>query len=215
LYLLSGIAASLLLSGLIFNGSFGWWYVGFAYGIRHRLVLTVHTSSNLAAILSRYHWQLLDTAFTVGDAEITIRMILISLYVIALILCAWAAARQDLRADRRLLLAIATPWVALFAFLPQMHERYFIWGAAVTALAAGVSLGAIFLHLVITFIACLPMCFMLLSVNKLGDAYAPWVDFCRQSAADDAWVTVFATLILLYLSLTSSPRSPRALENLN
>ena len=204
-----------MITGLVCGGSFGWWYVGFAYGIRHRLVLTVHAPSNLSAIMSRYDWKLLDPVFSTGQFDITLRMILISLYVVSLLICGWSVARHDRRQDRRVLLALATPWIALFAFLPQMHERYFIWGAAISALAVGVSLGATLLHLVVSFIACLPLGFMLYSVNKLGDTYAPTVHFFQQSAADVAWVTVLVTLIFLYLSVTSSPSPARSLEHLN
>jgi hypothetical protein len=57
---------------------------------------------------------------------------------------------QARRRDPRLLLALATPWILFFALLPQMHQRYLVWGAAITALAIGVDISLALLHGVIT-----------------------------------------------------------------
>jgi hypothetical protein len=201
------IGGSILLSGAAFHGTFAWWWVGFAYGVRHRLQLTIRNRENLAAIISRYHWKLLDTAFTVHNFDVTIRMILIAMYVIALVLCAWGAARQDLRNDRRVLIALATPWVALFAFLPQMHERYLIWGAGITAIMVGVSFGATLLHLLAAVLGSLPLCYTLLMINNLGPDYETAVASFLQAEYDAAAATVLLALILLYLSVAPSKRS--------
>ena len=65
-------------------------------------------------------------------------------------LCARGAV-QHLRArDPRVLIAIAAPWLLMFALLGQMHERYLVWGAVVSAVALGVSIRLSIIHFIIS-----------------------------------------------------------------
>jgi hypothetical protein len=57
----------------------------------------------------------------------------------------------------RILAAFAAPWLLSFALLPQMHERYLVYGAVMTAAAAVALRGFVLLHLVLTTIAVLAM----------------------------------------------------------
>jgi hypothetical protein len=91
-----------------------------------------------------------------------------------------------------------------------MHERYLLWGAAITALAAGVSLGTTLLHLVVTFIATLPIVMNLLAFNRLQGQYRSWWEFVSRGCSDSSWLLIFIALLLLYLSLTPGQRRPTA-----
>jgi hypothetical protein len=215
LYVASGIGVTLLIAGLFWGGSFGWWWVGFEYGSHHYMNMTMGPTPNLAAILSDgFSFGLRQELFSITpDIVVTTRSLMITIYIAALVLCAAGIAIQDSRNDRRLLIALATPWVIMFAFLPQMHDRYLVWGAALTALAAAVSLGTTLLHLVVTFLACLPLGCQLINFHRgpirpeIQDAVESWQRFFNGMYPGAAWATVLAALVLLYLSVV--PSGPR------
>jgi hypothetical protein len=71
-------------------------------------------------------------------------------YLITLALCARGAARHLRDRDPRVLIAIAAPWLLMFALLGQMHERYLVWGAVVSAVALGVSIRLSIVHFIIS-----------------------------------------------------------------
>jgi hypothetical protein len=48
------------------------------------------------------------------------------------------------------LIAIAAPWLLMFALLGQMHERYLVWGAVVSAVALGVNIRLSIIHFIIS-----------------------------------------------------------------
>ncbi len=215
-YICGTLAVTLLLAGTCFDGSFGWWSVGLAYGTHHHMALNIGPTDNLAALLAqRGGWNLNDVIFTInwprlalGNTAITIRTFIALIYAAALVLCAIGLARHDARDDRRMLIAIATPWVLMFAFMPQMHERYLVWGAAITALAAAVSVGGALLHLVIAILGSMPIA---ISLCGQGGAAPRWlVRVLHSSCPDAAWAVLLAAGILLYLSLTPSPASARS-----
>lgn len=211
LLLYGAVPTCLLISGVFFGGSFDWWRVGIAYGSRQHLRLFIGMTDNLPALLAiRFRWRLLDPVFSVGGQVVTLRQLLVCMYALLLVLCAVGLARHDARNDRRTLLALGTPWALMFAFLPQMHERYLVWAAAVTALAAGVSLGTTLLHLLVTILACLPMGYVLL--RKTDDSFYGLSSLCENSLPDIGWMVVLLALILLYLSLTPSSRTEHQLR---
>ena len=72
------------------------------------------------------------------------------LYLGALTGCAYSAARQVRDRDPHVLIAITAPWLLMFALLGQMHERYLVWGAVVSAVAFGVSLRLSIIHFIIS-----------------------------------------------------------------
>jgi len=201
------LAIWVLAAGFFLGGSFGWWYVGFEYGTRHHLAMTMGPVENLASICAdHFNWQLTDDALRIhskmlhADWTIPIRAVLVAIYAIMLVLCSMAMAVQDARKSRRVLLALATPWILLFAFMPQMHDRYLVWGAALTALAAGISLGSTLLHFVVTFLAFLPMGFNLIYANRLRPDFSQWQRFFLAACDSCGEVTVLVALMFLCLA---------------
>jgi hypothetical protein len=211
LFVCTSLGASILLAGLIFDGSFGWYRVGFEYGTRHYQAMTMGPALNLAALLaSKLRWQL-ATAIEIGwpiNTSVPVRTLLLLVYGVSLLLCSIGLARHDTRNDRRMLIAFAAPWVLMFAFLAQMHERYLVWGALLTALAAGVSLGTTLLHIVVTFLAFLPIGYHLLVFNRQFDH--PLMPLFQGTWPDASWGTVLVALALLYLAITRSRISARS-----
>jgi hypothetical protein len=149
---ITGCAAFVI--GVFTGGSFAWLRVGFLYGSEHYPYLVISSCYNLPSLLSKLGWSLKDP-FCSGHFgslhfHLTLQWTLRLLYVGALIMCAYGAARQVRDRDPRVLIAITAPWLLMFALLGQMHERYLVWGAVVSAVALGVSLRLSIIHFIIS-----------------------------------------------------------------
>jgi hypothetical protein len=141
--------------GAVDGGSFAWLQIGFVYGSEHYPYLFISSCYNLPSLLSNLGWSLKDPFWSaqVGSLHfaITLQWTLRLLYLGALALCAHGAARHTRDRDPRLLIAIAAPWLLMFALLGQMHERYLMWGAVVSAVALAVNVRLSVLHFIISF----------------------------------------------------------------
>ncbi len=152
---ISGIAGcAVFVIGAFAGGSFAWLQVGFLYGSEHYPYLVISSCYNLPSLLSKLGWSLKDSFCSVHfgslDFHLTLQWTLRLLYLGALTLCAYGAARQVRDRDPRVLIAITAPWLLMFALLGQMHERYLVWGAVVSAVALGVSLRLSIIHFIIS-----------------------------------------------------------------
>jgi len=140
--------------GAFAGGSFAWLRVGFLYGSEHYPYLVISSCYNLPSLLSKLGWSLKDPFGSVHfgslDFGLTLQWTLRLLYLGALTVCAYGAARQVRDRDTRVLIAITAPWLLMFALLGQMHERYLMWGAVVSAVAFGVSLRLSIIHFIIS-----------------------------------------------------------------
>jgi hypothetical protein len=140
--------------GAFVGGSFAWLRVGFLYGSEHFPYLVISSCYNLPSLLSKLGWSLKDPFWSVHfgslDFYLTLQWTLRLLYLGALAVCAYGAARQVRDRDPRVLIAITAPWLLMFALLGQMHERYLVWGAVVSAVALGVSLRLSIIHFIIS-----------------------------------------------------------------
>jgi hypothetical protein len=152
---ISGIAGcAAFVIGALAGGSFAWLRVGFLYGSEHYPYLVISSCYNLPSLLSKLGWSLKDPFWSVHfgplDFGLTLQWTLRLLYLGALTVCAYGAARQVRDRDPRVLIAITAPWLLMFALLGQMHERYLVWGAVVSAVAFGVSLRLSIIHFIIS-----------------------------------------------------------------
>jgi len=152
---ISGIAGcAAFVIGIFAGGSFAWLRVGFLYGSEHYPYLVISSCYNLPSLLSKLGWSLKDPFWSahIGslDFRVTLQWTLRLLYLGALAVCAYGAARQVRDRDPRVLIAITAPWLLMFALLGQMHERYLVWGAVVSAVALGVSLRLSIIHFIIS-----------------------------------------------------------------
>ncbi|HMH05710.1 MAG TPA: hypothetical protein VK579_03425 [Terriglobales bacterium] len=152
---ISGIAGcAAFVIGAFAGGSFAWLRVGFLYGSEHYPYLVISSCYNLPSLLSKLGWSLKDPFGSVHfgslDFGLTLQWTLRLLYLGALTVCAYGAARQVRDRDPRVLIAMTAPWLLMFALLGQMHERYLMWGAVVSAVAFGVSLRLSIIHFIIS-----------------------------------------------------------------
>lgn len=212
-------AAGLWLSVPLFGGDMSWYEVGFAYGSRHYNILHMGDTPNLASLLTeRYRWENWNGpdqpmftveadswwawVFPVGPLET--RRFLTALYGASMLLCSLGAAIQSRRRDARILVALAAPWVLCFALLPQMHERYLVFAAGISAVLAGLGVGMTLLHLLITVLAAAPM----LPANFWPEL----TRYLRPAYPGTGWLLLLVAGMLLYLSL--SPRRRNVVEDL-
>jgi len=148
------VACAVFLVGAFDGGSFAWFQIGFVYGSEHYPYLFISSCYHLPLLLSNLGWSLKDvfwsTQFGSLHFAITLQWTLRLLYLSTLALCARGAARHMRNRDPRLLIAIAMPWLLMFALLGQMHERYLVWGAVVSAVALGVSIRLSMIHFIIS-----------------------------------------------------------------
>ncbi len=148
------IACAGFLIGALDGGSFAWLQVGFLYGSEHYPYLFISSCYNLPWLLSNVGWSLKDPFWSLNlgslHFDLTLQWTLRLLYLGALAVCAYGAARHTRDRDPRVLIAIAAPWLLMFALLGQMQERYLLWGAVVSAVALGVSVRLSMIHFIIS-----------------------------------------------------------------
>ncbi len=140
--------------GAFTSGTFAWLEIGFLYGTKHYPYLFISSCYNLASLLAAAGWSLQDDLLSahVGSVHIhlTLQWALRLFFLGTLAMCARGAARHLRNRDPRVLIAISAPWLLMFALLGQMHERYLVWGAVVSAVTLGVSIRLSIVHFIIS-----------------------------------------------------------------
>jgi len=169
---LAGIlGCAIFVIGSFAGGSFAWLQIGFIYGTEHYPYLFISSCYNLPSLLGQIGWSLKDSVLSgrIGSLELhlTLQWALRLLYLGALALCARGLMRHQRARDPRVLIAIAAPWLLMFALLGQMHERYLMWGAVVSAVALGVSIRLSIVHFVISVLSTAMIIHVMLIDKKL------------------------------------------------
>ena len=165
------IALGEFVAGAVAGGSFAWLRIGFLYGSEHYPYLFISSCYNLPFFLDRLGWSLKDSlwSYEFGSRYIAVtpQWLLRLAYLGGLAVCSLGVARHWRNRDPRLLIAIATPWLLMFALLGQMHERYLVWGAVVSAVALGVSLRLSVVHFIISAMSTAMIVHVMLVDKKL------------------------------------------------
>jgi len=165
------IAVGAFVAGAFAGGTFAWLQIGFVYGSEHYPYLFISSCYNLPFLLDNLGCSLKSSlwSYEFGSRYIALtpQWTLRLLYLGALALCSLGAARHSRNRDPRLLIAIATPWLLMFALLGQMHERYLMWGAVVSAVALGVSLRLSVVHFIISAMSTAMIVHVMLIDKKL------------------------------------------------
>src|SRR5205814_3504657 len=117
------IGCATFVIGALTGGSFAWLQVGFIYGSEHYPYLFISSCYNLPSLLSKVGFSLkeplLSSHFGHLHFDVTLQWALRLLYLGALALCALGAARRMRDRDPCMLIAIAMPWLLMFALLGQ------------------------------------------------------------------------------------------------
>ena len=209
------LAVAIVASAVTFGGDWDWVKVGFLYAPTRFVEMAIGPASNLPALAAQtYGWKI-DQILSYDNEQlaihwhVSVRAFAIILYGISLLLCSIGAALHDRRDDPHLLISLIAPWVLMFAILPQMHERFFIWAAALSAAGVALSVGWTLLHLLLTALSTLMILHYLLQshVNVMPD-------LLRRIAPTHpgvAWMMLLIAGIYLYAALV--PRTPRNLKS--
>jgi hypothetical protein len=201
-------AVTAFLIGDLHGGSFAWLKVGFLYGSEHYPYLFISSCYNLPSLMALLDWSLKTPywSFHLGALHIafTWQWTLRSLYLVALIFCGLGAARHARNRDPRVLIAIAAPWLVMFALLAQMHERYLLWGAVVSAVALGVNLRLSLLHFVFSIMSAAMITHVLLIDKKLAPTLRA-IDFLYRIQPIASWILLAAVAIYLREVLSTRP----------
>src|SRR5947208_5647756 len=148
------VACAIFLVGAFDGGTFAWFQIGFVYGSEHYPYLFISSCYNLPLLLSNLGWSLKvvcsSTQFVSLHFAITLQWTLRLLYLGALATCAHGMGRLLRDGQPGVRRGIAMPWLLIFALLGQMHERYLVWGAVVSAVALGVSIRLSMIHFIIS-----------------------------------------------------------------
>jgi hypothetical protein len=177
---LAGIlGAAAFVIGAFAGGSFAWFEIGFLYGTKHYPYLFISSCYNLASLLAGAGWSLKDDLLSVHVGAVhfhlTLQWALRMLFLSTVVLCAYGATRHIRNRDPRMLIAMTAPWLLMFALLGQMHERYLVWGAVVSAVALGVSVRLSIIHFIISA-ASTAMIVHVMLVDKKLDATLRAID---------------------------------------
>ena len=203
------IGCAVFVIGAFTGGSFAWLQVGFIYGTEHYPYLFISSCYNLPSVLSQVGWSLKDPFLSAHfgslHLHITLQWTLRLLYLVALALCARGLARHLRDRDPRALIAIAAPWLLMFALLGQMHERYLMWGAVVSAVALGVSVRLSIIHFIISAASTAMIVHVMLTDKKL-EATLPTIDVLKHIRPYGSIVVL--TCVAVYLWETISTRIP-------
>jgi len=180
---LAGIlGCAVFIIGALTGGSFAWFEIGFLYGTKHYPYLFISSCYNLASLLAAAGWSLKDHLLSahLGSVHfhLTLQWALRLFFLGAVALCVRGAARYLRNRDPRVLIAITAPWLLMFALLGQMHERYLVWGAVVSAVALGVNIRLSIIHFIISA-ASTAMIVHVMLVDKKLDATLRAIDVLR------------------------------------
>ncbi len=206
------LAGAFFSAGWMFHGSRGWFDLGFGYGTYKHLAMS-NNSSNLPALLAfpPYKWNLPDVVFTLDVPRIRLhwpapmRSLLGLSYFVALVLCSVGAAIKSRRNDPQILITFVAPWVLLFAIMPQMHQRYLMWGAVFSATMVGVSMGMTLLHLLLTLLAAGTIFNQLLGQDP---TFAPALHRTLTGFYPSmGWLIALCAAIFLYRSIATGRKS--------
>jgi hypothetical protein len=88
-----------------------------------------------------------------GGFGLPLKYLMVSVWVISLILCSIAASVHDRNRSPRFLIAVVTPWIVFFAVMTQMHQRYLLWGASLSAATVAISPGYAMLNIFLSIVA--------------------------------------------------------------
>jgi hypothetical protein len=123
-------------------------------------------TDNLPAILQHdFNWPMKDlqiVAITIpanlflhcpqAAIEVSMRTFLLTLFWITFLLCNVGLGMHARRRNPRVLIALSAPWLMFFCFLPQIHERYLLFAAAISCICAGVSTGMTLLGVLLSLV---------------------------------------------------------------
>lgn len=207
------LAGALLICGVAFEGSFAWFHVGFENHAERSFHFEGNVG-NLGRLLRVVPGWRADTPLLGGSlmglptGRLTLGLVLVLAYAAGLVLCSRAAATHARRRDSRFLVAVVAPWVLLFLLLPNVKERYLVWGAGLTAVGSGVGWRMVLIHALVTLAAWENESRVLLGLNP---GFAPRLHAALEALHPaGAWLVLACGLALLWVVMKPPARDDLA-----
>jgi hypothetical protein len=252
-YVLAAIAGVGMLSCMgLFHGSTAWWDCAFHYGSVHWPYMVTGPASNVPATFQlRFGWaeQVDQVAFTLPaihrhwpsfvlnqgwwpavDLDVTAKIFFNTVYGFTLLVSGIAIGIQARRNDRRMLVALVTPWIMFFLFPVQIQERYLLYAAGASACCIGNSVGTALLGLLLTLFSATMHMIRLLDWNtadldtfgqNLSQAFPrifspdsghTMLQYLQNMHPDMMWGVLVVGGAFMYLSLTPSRKKIRVVN---
>ena len=236
--------AGLLLCMILFHGSAAWAKCSFEFGANHWPYLSMGTTSNIPVLFTqRFGWpnDANELAFTLPafhahwpafiaahgwwpavDFDVSEKQLFSTLYGFFLVVSGIAVGLAARRNDRRILVALVTPWIVFFLLPAQIHERYLVFASGEAACCIGAGVGPALLGYLLTIFSSMMYMSRLLDMpnvdldrfgQNLSDAmpriFSPesghtMLQYFDNTHPDIAWGITVVALVFLYLSLTPS-----------
>jgi hypothetical protein len=150
-WICAAVAVLFFALGALSSDGFTWLKLGFLFGAEKYPQLFMGAAYNLPAVLAGWGWGLKDPTGPWPDGpSLTLQSSLRIAYAVGVLLNGYAIAYYLKLRSLRVLAALAFPWILMFAILGQMHERYLVWGAVVTAMSAVWNVRFLLFHLLVT-----------------------------------------------------------------
>jgi len=243
--LAAAVGAALLSCIVLFNGSHAWWDCGFDFGASRWHWTASSLTDNLPGMLfERFGWSKDpdDVVWTIAaiprhwpaflarwqwwpavDLNLTAKTLFNPIYTIFLLTSGVAISLQARRKSVRMLVALTLPWLVFFVFPVEIHGRYMLFPAGVSAICIGDSIGMGLLSVVMTIIATVQVLDDMLQSgdrealgNLLSQSYpkifgpdfaSTLYQYLQGTHPDLAWAVFLITGIFLYLAFTRAGRS--------
>ena len=137
--------------------------------------------------------------------DLTIKTVLIAVYIIMTLLCGIAASLQSRRNDPKLLAALTATWAIFPNFLTQMTSRYHMWGSAMAASLIGV---AAVLELLQVILGLLGAWMVFDQLVRYDFSRSPQLyQIYRPLYPDLGWIMLLSSLVFLGIALTPGGRA--------
>jgi hypothetical protein len=217
---LAGIfAASIWSAGLLYQGNFDWWKLGFVYGSeKHdQMQMSMGSFANFPSLLlHRYHWDLHDPvgnlAVSIGklawSQDLDLKTSMVIVYGVTLVICSLAAAVHSRRRDPRILVALTVPWLIFPIIMCQTGSRYMLWPSALSAAMVAVSTGFSLLHVLMSLLATGMVAHQLLERDP---GRWPMLQHVFDRLYPDlGWMMLLLAAVFLWGALTSTRRLGRS-----
>lgn len=209
----------------LFGASDAWYRVGILFGTEHWKTLAWMWPSNLGSILftrraflgqSYYQWAFRETydlnlfnPWGNGKWVVEMRSTMIALYAIGLVLSGIAMAAHHRRKDRRFLFALVAPWILMFAFMPQMQDRYLVWAAGATCAVAVLSFPGLLLCAAVTAASWAMMAYCVMTARRMTPEAIGWMPKLEPIYPHMGWGIMLLAVAALGIGLARARRRPR------
>jgi hypothetical protein len=135
--------------------------------------------------------------------DIPLKYVLVTAWLLCLTMSSAGAAIHSARQSPRFLISIAAPWIVFFAVMTQMHQRYLIWGAALSAASVVVSPGFALLHILVSIIAVSQEFQTMMEVHGQSNAIYEFVNSWHPGVG---WALLLIAAIYTYVGLVPERR---------